>query len=160
MDTICGVDCASCAFREACSGCVATQGHPFGDSCILADCCKSKGQDRCAQCGEVCALKSRLMQQFNALGIEDMEEITGLYALKGSIVNLEYPLPGGRKVRFWPDNRVLLGSQVEKKGSGRCYGLAADEHFLMVSEYGENGADPRIVIFKCCNPPFDGAQKR
>ena len=45
------------------------------------------------------------------------------------------------------ENSMYLGNQVECKfGVGRCYGLLADEHFLLVCGYGENGADPEIVI--------------
>ena len=82
------------------------------------------------------------------LGIEDMEEVTTLYALKGSFVNLEYLLPGGQKIRFWEEDKIYLGNQVGKKGSARCYGLTADENYLLVCEYGENGSDPEIVVFR------------
>ena len=38
--------------------------------------------------------------------------------------------------------------QVEcESKEGRCYGLLADEHFLLVSEYGENAADPEVVVY-------------
>lgn len=35
-----------------------------------------------------------------------------------------------------------------QKNSSRCYGLTADENYLLVCEYGDNGANPEIVIFK------------
>lgn len=42
----------------------------------------------------------------------------------------------------------LDGQQVCKKNSDRCYGLTADENFLLVCEYGEGGSDPQIVVYK------------
>ena len=51
-----------------------------------------------------------------------------------------------------------MGNQLCKKdGSGRCYGLTADENYLLVCEYGENGSDPEIVVYrrrrKACGLP-------
>ena len=58
-------------------------------------------------------------------------------------------LPGGQKVKFWDDSRVYLGNQLCKHdGSGRCYGLTADEEHLLVCEYGDSGSDPEIVVYK------------
>ncbi len=58
-------------------------------------------------------------------------------------------MPGGQKVKFWEDGRVYLGNQLEKQdGSGRCYGLTADENWLLVCEYGDNGSDPELVVYK------------
>lgn len=85
------------------------------------------------------------------MNIQDMEEVTDLNALKGSFINLEYHLPGGQTVKFWNDNKIYLGNQLHKKDSDRCYGIAADEKYLMVSEYGENGSDAEIVVFKRWN---------
>lgn len=93
-------------------------------------------------------LKSQLIGEFNSLGIKDMKEITELYPLKGSFINLEYTLPGGQKIKLWDDRKIYLGAQICKGESGRCYGLVADEKYLFVCEYGDNGADPEIIIFK------------
>jgi hypothetical protein len=47
------------------------------------------------------------------------------------------------------DNASYWGNQVEKlNAEGRCYGIACDEHYILVSEYGKNGADAEIVVFK------------
>ena len=89
-----------------------------------------------------------LIGEFNGLAIPGMPKINELYPLVGNFVNLEYSLPSGQKVKFLDDNSMYLGNQVECKFSvGRCYGLLADEHFLLVCEYSENGADPEIVIY-------------
>lgn len=77
-----------------------------------------------------------------------MEEVKNLNALKGSFINLEYLLPSGQAIKFWDDNKIYLGNQICKKNSSRCYGLTADENYLLVCEYGDNGANPEIVIFK------------
>lgn len=146
--SICGLDCAGCSFKKNCGGCVATGGKPFGGECMVAKCCSKKTAD----CGDfsknVCQLKQKLIAEFNALGIEDMSVVTDLYALVGSYVNFEYSLPGGQTVKFWDDKRIYLGNQLPKTGTDRCYGLTADENYLLVCEYGENGTDPRIVIFR------------
>lgn len=149
MKTICGADCDKCGFKEKCAGCQETNGHPFGDSCMLAQCSNNNSCDKgCKSCSAACKLKAKLIEEFNTLGIEDMEEVTNLNALKGSFVNLEYILPSGQTIKFWNDNRIYLGNQICKKNSDRCYGLTADENYLLVCEYGENGANPEIVIFK------------
>ena len=98
-----------------------------------------------------CKLKEKLIAQFNALGIEDMEKVTSLNALKGSFINLEYTLPGGQSVKIWEDEKIYLGNQICKKDSDRCYGLAADEKYLMICEYGDAGSDAEIVVFKRWN---------
>ena len=147
--SLCGIDCSECGFKDACGGCSQTGGRPFGGDCIVAECYKGGGQGCGGTCREEkCALREGLIAEFNALGIADMEEITHLNALKGSFVNLEFTLPNGNTVKFWDDNRIYLGNQVEKRSGGKCYGLAADEKHLMVCEYGENGTDPEIVVFK------------
>lgn len=149
MKTLCGLDCDECGFKDSCAGCAATDGKPFGGSCMIAVCCDNKG---CGNCGNSfegpCKLKEQLIAEFNALGIEDMEQVTSLNALRGSFVNLEYTLPGGQNIKFWDDDRIYLGNQICKKNSDRCYGLTADEAYLLVCEYGSGGSDAEIVVYK------------
>ena len=90
----------------------------------------------------------RLIEEFNALGITDMPQITTLCELSGSFVNLEYTFPSGEKVKLLDDNKVYLGYQVEKEDSERCYGLVGDENILLVCEYGCNGSDPELIVYK------------
>lgn len=144
MISICGVDCAECELNGSCNGCVETGGQPFGKECVVALCCK-KGEK------VLCEFKEKLMAAFNALGIQDMEEVTELNALKGSFINIEYTLPNGQSVKFWDDDKIYFGNQLHKKGSERCYGIAADEKYLMVSEYGDYGADAEVIVFKRWN---------
>ncbi|MEG2611854.1 MAG: DUF3795 domain-containing protein, partial [Oscillospiraceae bacterium] len=93
-------------------------------------------------------LKKQLISEFNALNIGDMAEVTDLNALKGSFVNLEYSLPSGQSLKFWNDNRIYLGNQICKENSERCYGLTADENYLLVCEYGENGTNAEIIVYQ------------
>lgn len=149
MTSICGLDCGQCQMKDSCAGCVETAGRPFkgAGQCPLFICCREKGQENCGQC-EVCGTKERLIGEFNALGIPDMPKVTGLNTLPGAYVNLQYVLPGGQEVKFWQDDRVYLGNQLEKLGSDRCYGLLADESYLLVCEYGKDGKDAEIILFK------------
>ena len=96
-------------------------------------------------------MKKRLIKAFNDLNIDDMEKITELHQGKGDFVNLDFPLPNGEKVKLWDDNKTYFINQLEKKGSERCYGLTADEKYLLVCEYGEGGSNPEIVVFKKWN---------
>jgi hypothetical protein len=46
------------------------------------------------------------------------------------------------------DNDIYLGNQVEQADSDRCYGIVANEDFILICEYGCNGSDPDIVLYK------------
>lgn len=142
--SICGMDCESCEMCGICNGCRETNGRPFGAACVVAEQCK-KGE------AALDAWKKKLIAAFRSLGIEEMREVSELYALKGSFINLEYSLPNGQIVKFWDDNKIYLGNQLHKKGSDRCYGIAADETYLMVSEYGDLGADAEVIVWKRWN---------
>ena len=100
--------------------------------------------------GENCfiAYKKRLIEEFNVLGIPDMPEVTTLSQLSGAYVNLEYTLPNGEKMKLLDDTKIYLGYQLEKSDSDRCYGLVADNSYLLVCEYGCNGAEPEIIVYK------------
>ena len=136
-ESLCGIDCAKCEIQKNCDGCLNTNGRPFGKQCIVA-LCQQKGELA------LCQFKAKLIAAFNALRIEDMAEVK----LRGSFINLEYQLESGQIVKFWDDDKIYLGNQVCKKGSNRCYGLAADEKYLLVCEYGDLGAAPKIVVYK------------
>ena len=96
----------------------------------------------------IAELKKQLIQEFNSLNIPEMKRVTDLYTLKGSFINLEYTMPGGQKVKLWDDQNIYLGAELCKESSDRCFGLVADESFLLVCEYGDNRADPEIILFK------------
>ena len=143
MLSICGMDCCEkCARKEECGGCQNVKGRPFGNGvCIAAECIQRGGNE------EFLRFKNTLISEFNALGIEGIE-VSDLHLLIGFFVNLEYPLANGRHVKLLEDNHVYLGNQIEIPESDRCYGLAADESRLLVCQYGCNGKDPEIIIYK------------
>ena len=142
MLSLCGVDCCGgCDKAKDCGGCAETDGHPFGGRCIAAECVKKGGVE------ELQNLKKVLIEEFNSLGIKDLH-ISELNLLNGFFVNMEYQLANGQSVKLLEDNQVYLGNQVEIPGSDRCYGMAADERYLLVCEYGCNGEDSEIVVYK------------
>lgn len=96
-------------------------------------------------------MKEQLIKEFNALGIEGMAEVKELHEGKGNFVNLDFPLPCGKTAKFWDDDKTYYINQLEKKDSDRCYGLTADEKYLLVCEYGAGGKDAEIVVFKRWN---------
>ena len=146
MLSLCGLDCcAACPQRAACGGCRETQGHPFGGTCVAAACGERGGMEAWE------GWKHAAMAELNALGIPDLQ-IDSLVPLNGFYVNLEYGLPNGQAVKLLEDNKVYLGTQIERPGQERCYGVIADEAYLLVCEYGCNGADPEIVCYKRRRP--------
>ena len=134
--TYCGIDCCKeCSRLAECGGCEKCKGHPFDGSCVAE---KNKN---------FVDLKQSLISEINALGIDGLK-VNDLFLLSGAFVNLEYPLSNGTSVKFLNDKDVYLGNQIEKNDSERCYGVVANEDFILVSEYGCNGAEPKIVLYK------------
>lgn len=93
--------------------------------------------------------KKQLMDEINALHIEGMPKVEKLNALVGRYINLAYRLPNGAWEKFLDDGATYLGNQLECEfDESRCFGIAANMDFILVSTYGENGADPELVIYK------------
>ncbi len=93
--------------------------------------------------------KKVLIEEINALNIDGMPKLTKLNALVGSYINLEYRLPNGKIVKFLDDNTTYLGNQLECEfGGSRCFGIAANMDFILISTYEENGENPELVIYK------------
>ncbi|MBQ3831353.1 MAG: hypothetical protein II813_10640 [Spirochaetales bacterium] len=118
-----------------CGGCEQCKGHPFGGSCVA-----ERNKD-------FTSLRHMLIDEINDLGIEGLA-VSDLNMLTGSYVNLSYPLANGSAVQFLKDDDIYLGNQVEQADSERCYGIVANEDFILVCEYGCNGSDPEIVLYK------------
>ena len=142
MNTLCGANCNKCGFKANCKGCGETCGKPFGGKCIAAEYIKIGGRSAFDE------FKKQIISEFNALEIEGMPKISELFCLCGSFVNLEYPLANGTTVKFLDDKNIYLGTQVDCEFVDRCFGLVADMDFLLVCEYGENGTNPEIVLYK------------
>lgn len=98
--------------------------------------------------GELERLKGRIIAAANALGLEGLDEVKELNALKGSYINLEYELPGGARAKFWDDDAIYLGTFLPKAGTGRFYGLASDGEYLLAAESGPLGEDAELIVFK------------
>ena len=134
--TYCGIDCCKeCSRLAECGGCEKCGGHPFGGSCVA-----ERNKD-------FSQLKQQLIDEINALGICGLI-VENLNLLTGAFVNLEYPLSNGTTVKFLNDKDIYLGNQIEIPNSERCYGVVANEDFILVCEYGCNGANPEIVLYK------------
>ena len=131
MSSICGADCDNCGFgkNNNCQGCLNTKGCPFGKQCFVAKYILTGGK--------------------NVPGMPKIEELT---PLNGTFVNLSYPMPNGKKIKLLEDDEVYLGSQVESEfndGSiNRVLGVLANMNFILISEYGPNGDNPEIIIYK------------
>ena len=139
---ICGTDCcARCPKLESCGGCEKVNGHPFGGTCVAAECIRREGMEAFQ------ALKRTLIREINALNIPGLQ-VNDLYLLSGEYLNLKYPLPSGKTVQLLDDRKVYLGNQIEIAGSDRCYGVVADESNLLVSTYECGGSQPEILLYK------------
>ena len=136
MKTYCGIDCCKdCEKLAECGGCEHCHGHPFGGSCVA-----ERNQDSLG-------LKARLIDEINALGIKGLA-VNDLYLLNGAYVNLSYPLDNSTTVKFLNDKDIYFGNQIEQADSERCYGVVANEGFILICEYGCGGVDPEIVLYK------------
>ena len=136
MKTYCGIDCCKdCSRLQECGGCEKCQGHPFGGSCVAQ------------RSSDFPALKKQLIEEINSLKIKGLE-VNDLNLLDGAYVNLEYPLTNNTVVKFLNDRDIYLANQIEKSDTKRCYGVVANEDFILVCEYGENGTDPEVLLYK------------
>ena len=145
MEGICGANCEECSLKSKCKGCKNTNGCPFGKKCFIANYIDVGGKENYE------LFKKQLIDEFNSLNIEGMGKIDELYPLHGSFVNMEYPLPNGKRSKFINDDETYLGNQVECEYNDeikKCFGLLANNSFLLVVEYEEDGLNPEIVIYK------------
>ena len=110
-------------------------------ACIAAECIERGGFEAFKK------MKETLIEEFNALGIQALY-VNDLNLLNGCYVNLAYTLTNGQSVKLLEDDRVYWGNQIEIPGSDRCYGVVADDKHLLVCEYGCNGKEPQIVVYK------------
>ena len=148
MESICGADCANCGYGEnnGCKGCVLTQGCPFGKQCFIAKYILTGGKENYE------AFKNQLIDEINQLNVPGMPKINALNPLNGVFVNIDYPLPNGKNMPLLDDNEVYLGNQVESEfnneETNRTFGVVANMNFILVSEFGRNGDNPELVIYK------------
>lgn len=99
--------------------------------------------------GQFEAFKEQLIKEINDLHIKGLPKVEKLNALVGSYVNLGYPLPNGKTVKFLNDETTYLGNQLEPEfGGDRYFGILANMDFIMISTYGPEGEDPELVLYK------------
>ncbi|MBQ3378871.1 MAG: helix-turn-helix domain-containing protein [Clostridia bacterium] len=99
--------------------------------------------------GQFEEFKKKLIEEINDLHIEGMPKVEKLNALVGQRVNFEYPLQGGRSVKFLDDGKTYLCAQLESQfGKGRLFGVVADMDLILVCTYEEGGIDPELVMYK------------
>ena len=148
MESLCGADCSNCGYgkNKNCKGCKATGGCPFVKQCFIAKYILTGGKENYE------AFKSQLIYEINSLDIPGMPQIDNLNPLNGSFVNLSYPMSNGKTAQLLDDNDIYLGNQVESEFNGgeiiRCFGILANMNFILISEYGANGDNPEIVLYK------------
>ena len=146
MESVCGVNCDECQMNKKCKGCKKTNGCPFGKQCFIAKYILVGDKDKYNE------FEKQLIDEFNSLNIEGMKKVDKLHPLLGSVINIEYELPNGKKVKFLDDNEIYLGNQIECEFNTdeikTYFGLVANASFLLVSEYDETGKNPNIVIYK------------
>ncbi len=97
-------------------------------------------------------MKKQFIEEVNALGIPGLH-VDNLYVLQGSFINQAYNI-NGNEVKLLDDNETYWGNQIinprplrEGQG-GSCYGIACCEKYILVSEYGKDGADAELVMLK------------
>lgn len=90
-------------------------------------------------------MKKVFINEVNALGIEELH-VDNLFVLQGSFINQPYNI-NGNDVRLLDDNVSYWGTQI-KKADGRCYGIACNESFILVSEYNHDGTDAELILLK------------
>ena len=148
MESICGADCGNCGYgkNNNCKGCKATGGCPFGKQCFVAKYILTGGKENYE------LFKLQLINEINSLDIPGMPKINELNPLNGCFVNLSYPIPNGKVVQLLDDNDIYLGNQVESEFNDgeiiRCFGILANMDFILISEYGANGDNPEIIMYK------------
>lgn len=148
MESICGANCSDCGYgkNNNCNGCRKSKGCPFGKQCFIAKYILTGGKENYE------IFKSQLIDEFNELNIAGMPKIKELFPLNGAFVNLKYPLSNGSTVKFLNNDDIYLGNQVECEFNDgeliRYFGLVANMDFLLVSEYGANGENTEIILYK------------
>lgn len=148
MESICGADCSNCGYgkKHNCKGCKTTKGCPFGKQCFVAKYILTGGKENFE------IFKNQLINEINDLKIPGMPKIKELNPLNGVFVNLSYPIPSGNNIKLLDDNDNYLGNQVESEFNDgsiiRCFGIIANMNFILISEYGPNGDNPEIVMYK------------
>lgn len=100
-----------------------------------------------------------VLRCLRTLAIPELMSVLSLNLLNGDYINLECLLPNGATGKILDDEKTYYVNQVEKYGSDRCYGVAADEQQIAVFEYGCNGTDAVLVAWLRYQPEYCSISK-
>ena len=93
-------------------------------------------------------IEQRIIDEVNSLGLPDCPPIPHLKVMQGSLINFKYDV-SGNQVQALDDNASYLCAQVEKTdGSERRYGIACNEHYIVVNECSSTVKDTKLVMIK------------
>lgn len=92
-------------------------------------------------------LQEKIIKRLHSLGIEELKSVVSLTELNGVYINLESRLPNGSTGKILDDNKKYFATQIERPGSDKCYGVAADENQIAVFLYGCDGRDSELVLW-------------
>lgn len=124
--------------EDYCKWCYADGNYMYSDMDDLIDVCVKN-----------MANEEHSEEEVRAYLLKTLPKLSKLNALVGKYVNLEYRLPNGNTVKFLDDNATYLGNQLECEfGGDRCFGIAANMDFILISTYEENGKNPELVLYK------------
>lgn len=87
-------------------------------------------------------MKQVYIDHINALGIDELH-VNNLYVFMGAMVNQFYTV-NGNTTKLLNDDEAYWGTQIQKS-NGRCYGVACNEKYILVSEYNKDGIDAEVV---------------
>lgn len=92
-------------------------------------------------------LQEKIIHRLQRTGIDELQSIESLNELDGDYINLTCTWPNGAVGKILDDTKKYYGTQVCQRGSGKCYGIAADETQIAVFLYGDGGKDAQLVMW-------------
>ena len=90
---------------------------------------------------------TKIIDRLHNCGIEELKSVASLKVLNGDYINLECRWPNGAVGKILSDTKRYYATQVEREGSDRCFGIAADENQIAVFTYGCGGKDAELVLW-------------
>ena len=143
----CGVDCSKCYKNAECAGCISSGGRPFGDDCVIAQCCKKNtGKSKCYSAYfSQCYIKRAVMREIRKCGIAGLCNYKYIYEAPGFLLNLDCKYPDGSIKKPFVDNKVYISGQYKITGYERRYTVVADNEQYWLIEHDENGSNAVLI---------------
>ena len=130
--------CEKCSLNNNCISCESDC-----NKCIALDYIKIGGIENYNK------FKKILLNEINILlRANNIPQAETLCEVAGCYVNLEYPVPNGKMIKFLDDRKIYLGTQIEFADLGVCYGVVADTNFILVCSYSVNGSEPELIVYQ------------